>query len=382
MQEYRIMHKLLKVVGLLLTAFVLVFSNIASTKARERPRTIFDMLFGPKQAEPTPKVEPRATPKRTRPKVNRAPKAAPPTARSAAPAATVPSSPSVEKNPDARKVLVVGDFISDGLAQGLDTAFASEASVTVSVRVNGSSGFVRSDHFDWPANIGKILDEEKPAVVVVMMGSNDRQAITDEGASLAARSPGWNAEYQKRVAHFIQTISDQKYPLIWVGQPPFRPRGMAQDMLALNEIYRAATEKAGGQFASVWDGFVDEDGNFTQTGFDINGQTARLRGNDGINLTTAGKRKLAFYAEKPLRAYLGGSSQNEPLPTADTAGAPRPVDRVAPISLRDVIRDRNGVLLGGSLTPRPAPQHTIPSDRKPVPGRSDDFTWPKKSVKP
>ncbi|MGU3400048.1 DUF459 domain-containing protein [Brucellaceae bacterium D45D] len=381
MHKYRIMHRILKVSGVFLAAFVLVFSNIAPSIARERPRTIFDMLFGPRQAEPPPKAQPRAKPKRTRPKPKRAPKAAPPAARSAAPAATAPTPPLVEKNPDAKKVLVVGDFIGDGLAQGLDAAFASDASVTVSIRVNGSSGFVRSDHFDWPANIGKILDEEKPAAVVVMMGSNDRQAITAKGSSLAARTPEWNAEYQKRVTQFITAISDKKYPLVWVGQPPFRPKGMSQDMLALNEIYRAATEKAGGQFAAVWDGFVDEDGNFTQTGFDINGQTARLRGNDGINLTSAGKRKLAFYAEKPLRAYLGGNAQNEPLPTADTAGAPRPVDRIAPISLRDVIRDQSGVLLGGTLTEQSALPRAAPS-KKPEPGRADDFNWPRKSVTP
>ena len=381
MHKYRIMHKILKVAGVLLAAFVLMFSNIATTTARERPRTIFDMLFGPRQAEPPPKAEPRAKPKRTRPKVKRAPKAAPPAARSAAPSATAPTPTLVEKNPDAKKVLVVGDFIGDGLAQGLDAAFASDASVTVSVRVNGSSGFVRSDHFDWPANIGKILDEEKPAAVVVMMGSNDRQAITANGSSLAAYTPEWNTEYQKRVTQFIQVISDQKYPLVWIGQPPFRPKGMSQDMIALNEIYRAATEKVGGQFTSVWDGFVDEDGNFTQTGFDINGQTARLRGNDGINLTSAGKRKLAFYAEKPLRTYLGGNAQNEPLPAADSTGAPRTVDRIEPISLRDVIRDQSGVLLGGTLSEQSALPRAAPS-KKPEPGRADDFTWPKKSVTP
>ncbi len=146
-----------------------------------------------------------------------------------------------------------------------------------------------------------------------MIGSNDRQAITEKGASLPPRSPEWNEEYQKRVTAFIKVINDKHFPLVWIGQPPFRPKGMSQDMLALNEIYRTATEKAGGKFADVWDGFVDEEGNFTQTGFDINGQTARLRGNDGINITSAGKRKLAFYAEKPLRAYLGGAKKKTSL---------------------------------------------------------------------
>ena len=38
----------------------------------------------------------------------------------------------------------------------------------------------------------------------------------------------------------------------------------------------------------IWDGFVDENGAYVSTGPDINGQPARLRAGDGINLTKAG----------------------------------------------------------------------------------------------
>ena len=67
-------------------------------------------------------------------------------------------------------------------------------------------------------------------------------------------------------------------------------------------------EAAGGTFVDVWDGFVDEAGKFVITGSDVNGQQVRLRGSDGINLTKAGKRKLAFYAEKDIRKILGDAS--------------------------------------------------------------------------
>ena len=137
-----------------------------------------------------------------------------------------------------------------------------------------------------------------------------------------------------------------------------------------------AATASGGKFADVWDGFVDEDGNFTQTGFDINGQTARLRGNDGINITSAGKRKLAFYAEKPLRALLGGKPENAPPAAAGKPDLSKPVDRVAPVSLRDLGRDESGVLLGGNAPyARPSPQGN--RNDKPAPGRADDFSWPR-----
>ncbi len=64
-------------------------------------------------------------------------------------------------------------------------------------------------------------------------------------------------------------------------------------------------EKFGGEFVDIWDGFVDEGGEFVITGSDINGQPVRLRGQDGVSFTAAGKRKLAFYAEKIHPAPLG-----------------------------------------------------------------------------
>lgn len=372
--------KLVKAFSVVLAVTALLVSDIATASAQERPRTLFDLLFGSRQAQPQRQYEQRA-PQRARPKAKR-PKAASPSSRPTPPPAASPAVEFVEKKLDAKKVLVVGDFIGNGLAEGLDVAFASDADLQVATRINGSSGFVRNDHFNWPENIGKILEEEKPAAVVVMIGSNDRQAITEKGASLPPRSPEWNEEYQKRVAAFIKVINDKHFPLVWIGQPPFRPKGMSQDMLALNEIYRTATEKAGGKFADVWDGFVDEDGNFTQTGFDINGQTARLRGNDGINITSAGKRKLAFYAEKPLRAYLGGAKEeDQPLPAAGAHDPSKPVDRVAPVSIRDIDKDESGVLLGGSLA-RPQATRPAHTESKPSPGRADDFSWPHKSANP
>ncbi|MDH7791104.1 hypothetical protein QBD00_002012 [Ochrobactrum sp. AN78] len=366
-----------------LVAFAMILTTLSSVSAQERPRTIFDLLFGPKQVQPQRQYE-QPRPQRVRPaKPKRAPKATTPAARSANVPAPKPEVNFVEKNPDAKKVLVVGDFIGNGLAEGLDIAFASSADMRILSRINGSSGFVRDDHFDWPASIGKILDEEKPAAVVVMIGSNDRQAITVKGQSLAARSPEWTAEYQSRVSKFMKEITDKNYPLIWVGQPPFRPRGMSQDMLALNEIYRTTSEKAGAKFIDVWDGFVDEEGNFSQTGFDINGQTARLRGNDGINTTSAGKRKLAFYAEKPLKALFGGNKDSEQLlPAAGKQDPSKPVDRIAPVSLRDIDRDNSGVLLGGALASRKKDDKKPSSEHKTAPGRADDFSWPQKSVNP
>lgn len=389
-----------KLLALLPAAAMVIVAIVPDAAAQGRPKTLLDMLFGRREAPPDYyyyEPPPRRTMRPSKPSSRRQSDSGGST-RSRAPVVAdapsrPPAPPPVEKKPDAKIVLVVGDFIGGGLAEGLEEALAQNPNVRVVSRTNGSSGFVRTDHYDWQANINGILDEEKPAAVVVMIGANDRQPITMKGASYDARTPDWTTEYTRRVDNFVNTIRKAGYPLVWVGQPPFKPRGMSQDILAFNEIYRNATEKAGGSFADVWDGFVDESGNFALSGFDINGQTARLRANDGINITQAGKRKLAFYAEKPLRQILGGALSPDatakpddlPQPQPETAKIPAKIDRIAPVSLRDLDLEGSNELLGAQLGKTPAP---IKSARdllvidgvaaKPQPGRADDFTWPRK----
>ena len=58
----------------------------------------------------------------------------------------------IAKLDTARTVMVVGDFMAGGLAEGLDSAYAQNPDIKIIDRSNGSSGFVRADFHDWPAD--------------------------------------------------------------------------------------------------------------------------------------------------------------------------------------------------------------------------------------
>jgi hypothetical protein len=308
--------------------------------------------------------------------------------------AAEPEVPAVEKLADAKIVLVVGDFLASGLAEGLAEAYAENPRVKVVDRSNGSSGFVRDDFFDWPGEIAGIVEEEKPATIVVMLGSNDRQQMKVAGEREPVRSEGWTKEYTLRAEKFGKTIADGKAPFVWVGMPAFKSSKMTSDMLAFNDIYRASAEGAGAEFVDIWDGFVDENGAFVATGPDVNGQPVRLRARDGINMTAAGKRKLAFYAEKPLNKILGETTGPDPVALAPaTPAAPgtpnaAPADRTVPISLADPQLD-GGTELLGAQAPKKQEART-PGERLAIegvapeaaPGRADDFSRPRKPPVP
>lgn len=333
-----------------------IYSDAVAQQLVQR-RTVFDLLFGglgfgrraqQPQRYQQQRVQPRRVQKQEKPRTAK---------KKAPPAAVTPAPVVVAKLPDARKVLIVGDFIANGIGDGLTEAFAEMPGVTIDGRSNGSSGLVRQDYYNWETQLPALIDEVKPAVVVLSLGANDRQAMAIDGQKEKFRSEAWNKEYERRVSSISTGVREKKVPLLWVGMPAFPTASMTADMSAFNTTYRGSVEKTGGTFIDIWDGFVDEAGKFVVTGSDINGQQVRLRGSDGVSMTKAGKRKMAFYVEKELRRILGdamtvdgqkqgGEAVSDLVVTAPLDSAD--IVRTQPISLTDPALDGGTVLLGGS----------------------------------
>lgn len=207
----------------------------------------------------------------------------------------------VVKSETAAKILVVGDFMSNGVASGLERLYANNPDIVIVGKGNASSGIVRDDVIDWPNSVGAMIDELKPIAVVSLVGMNDRQQMRLETGRVDKLSEQWLAEYNKRVEKIATIGRNKGVPLVWVGLPPVRSGRMNADYLVFNEIYRGKVEGAGATFVDVWDGFTNAEGKYVSAGPDINGQIVRLRGSKGITMTRAGKQKLAFFADKALK---------------------------------------------------------------------------------
>lgn len=356
--------------------------------AREKPkRNLIDLLFRRNKAKEKVQQAPRRDVKRAR--------VAP---QSQSQSNATASEPTPEKVENALVILVVGDFTAGGLASGLETAFEKAPAIVIEARSKGSSGLVRDDYYDWNASVGPIIEEVDPALVVVMIGSNDRQPMRVDGKTEQVRSEAWVREYKARIERLAQSVRKTNTPLIWVGGPPYRFKSMSADILAFNEFYRAAVESAGGTFVDIWDGFVDQDGNFITRGSDINGQTVSLRNSDGINFTTAGKRKLAFYVERQIKQMFGDAASSLLTVLAPESYSPmhlppllleEDVERIDPIPVGAPELDGGTALLGdiravnqqnpeSPLKAKSARKKLVEDGVPPPgkPGRANDFKWP------
>jgi hypothetical protein len=360
----------------LLTDPAFRYGSMAHAQEMRQRRSIIDMIFGGRKKRVTNDSVTRVKkPRRKKSTISSDP-------------AVTGAEVEVVKQPDAKKVLVIGDFMASALADGLVVAFASDPGIVIEKKADGSSGLVRSDHLDWPQTLTTYIGEVKPALVVIMLGANDRQQMVVNGKREKFQTELWKVEYEKRIAAIIEVTRQNKIPFVWTGLPAFSSPSLSADAATLNNYYRAKAEFSGGEFIDIWDGFADENGKFIATGSDINGQPVRLRGSDGLSLTKAGKRKIAFYVEKPIRKLIGSElpaismlNANANVDTTKIAPGVTDIVSVPPISLMDPDLDGGSQLLDAAAIPKG--HGTSPRDKLiekgetvvPPEGRVDDFKW-------
>lgn len=82
-----------------------------------------------------------------------------------------------------KNVLVIGDAMADWLAYGLEDAYTEQPDMGVIRKHKTASGLIKyqpkGEPSDWAAAAKGILETEKPDVIVVMLGLNDRIAIRE-----------------------------------------------------------------------------------------------------------------------------------------------------------------------------------------------------------
>lgn len=296
-------------------------------------------------------------------------------------------------------VAVIGDSLADLVANGLTEALAEMPEVAVLDKSKADSGLVRTDFYDWPKAVDELLaSPEKVSFAVAMLGANDRQQIRDAAGPVEPFTDRWKELYGQRVEAIARAFAEKKIPLVWVGLPPMKNERMSADMTALNDLFRERVTKQGGIYADLWDGFVDAEGDFAASGPDVSGQIVRLRTADGVHFTKAGARKAAHFVELELKKLFDtrGPANIVAVQTPADQPAEGPPPELAPgvpakpvagpiLPLTRVEVSPGGALIATGTRAVASRAAMAVLERvfvdghppEPVPGRADDFRWPR-----
>lgn len=164
------------------------------------------------------------------------------------------------------------------------------------------SGLTRPDFFDWPGELNRV-SKLQPAydVMVIMFGANDAQGIVEANGTIHQDegTPGWIAEYRRRVAGVMDLAKADGRLVVWVGQPIMRSDGLSADMAMMNEIYREeAAKRPWVKFLDLWPLFSTADGKYDPYIVDDDGELKLMRNPDGVHLVREGGEKAARHILK------------------------------------------------------------------------------------
>ncbi len=226
--------------------------------------------------------------------------------RASRPAGAPPKFEIVEKDPNAGLILVVGDRMARGVADGLRFTLADKPQIRVEAITEDLAGFAGDEDPDWTAMVLSRIRGADVKAVVVMMGRRDMGKPFPGDPPIEFMTPEWLASYKKKVEALVRAVRQEKKPIVWAGLPPTYDELVNGDFIQLNSIFRGAAEDRRVRYVDIWDIFLAEDGSYSSFGPDVDGKNTRLRTDNRIGFTWAGYRKVAFFVERELSRLLGG----------------------------------------------------------------------------
>ena len=219
-------------------------------------------------------------------------------------------------------ILVIGDAMAGGMGAGLTRTAEALPQVTVINRFKESSGLARSEVYDWPTALQKIMAANPVDVVVVMLGLNDRQEIRDGNIRYVFRSPDWVSRYERTADRLLDAALASKAQVVWVGLPPMADPALDADMKFISGLLKARTEAKGAAFKDIRPFFSRPDGSYVDHGPDDTGTDRRLRERDGVTFMRHGNNRLGKVV---LQAALDLHSKVLPAPAVATLEVVAPV---------------------------------------------------------
>ena len=212
--------------------------------------------------------------------------------------------PPVRADGEPARLLVIGDSQAQGLAGGVQRLLRRDRSIRVLDRTKIGTGLVSPRAYDWTAAVRTLAASEHADVALVMFGANDRPPVHGgDGTVIPGLSLAFTQSYGARVREIVQTLREAGIPVIWVGHPTVRDPRYADDMAMLNRIFADAATTAGADYVPIWDLFAS-DGKYQPYGKGVDGETTRLRADDGVHLTPAGYDVLAVYLLPHIQSDL------------------------------------------------------------------------------
>lgn len=193
-------------------------------------------------------------------------------------------------------VYVFGDSLAAGLWAGSRRVAAGIDRLKISGRFKEGSGLARPKFHDWTQAIPKIIESNQIDIAIIFMGSNDGQLVKQDDATLEFATPEWETFYAGRVDQLLDILKKENIAVYWMGLPPMGQPRHDEAVKVISRIQRERVHAARQRYVEVRKHFADENDQYNENGFDVDGQFRRLRSREGFKFLKSGNTKVAKLA--------------------------------------------------------------------------------------
>lgn len=192
-------------------------------------------------------------------------------------------------------ILAVGDsLILEGFGPQFKKKILTYQDVTLISEGKYSTGLNKVSYFDWYARTNELITLHQPDVLLIMIGANDGQSITDnEGNEYLLYTDGWETTYHERVSSYLNLFANQVDIMYWVGHPVPRDENFRKKFELMNRIYQEECAKFSNVvYIDSWARFA-VDGKYSAVVADDTGLKQTVKASDGVHLTIHGGNILS-----------------------------------------------------------------------------------------
>jgi hypothetical protein len=150
-----------------------------------------------------------------------------------------------------------------------------------------------------------------------MLGSNDAQPIRDGAMRYAFDTQEWRAAYIKQVDELMASLKAAGAAVYWMEMPPMQADKYDESMKAIAAIHKERAMAAGIRFVETRAALQDN-GKYSDSGFDDTGEFVRLRSRDGVHFIKEGNNRLASLVMAAINKDIEAAVAAAPPPAATT----------------------------------------------------------------
>ncbi len=199
--------------------------------------------------------------------------------------------------PAGASYLLIGDsMMQDGIGSELENSLLNSKVSAVYRKAIQSTGLLHPDRLNWYAEVDRLLANRKYDVVIIMLGLNDADHMTDSsGTYQMFGSNKWKVAYAQKVEQMLNQllVKNKVKKVVWVGLPVAPDKFWDNNVRVLNDVYKTVVSRyINAIYVDTYDRFR-VNGKWSSVVKDNRGNARTARQEDGLHMTIHGGRIMA-----------------------------------------------------------------------------------------